>query len=198
MKGKLILTDIQSPVEGMQVVWQGQIHIISGFSDSKRWVDFKDLGELACRTSELKQIEVGIFHPSHHLNPTLPLHPDDWKWAIEHMGEEVEFEIKKRDILDNSKCTCKTSEDWKKCEHFIGPPINDCLQIEIVKFDMAKLIHPTPITKSHYPHDDVIYTGKEVEIMMNSLYWDVRHHVKEKGKVGAKWWYDWWNEHKKK
>ena len=172
MKGKLILTNISSPVESMQVVLEkvfkynlvqqnsnsleeGELHVQDYITEILRvekqeklkiWTtegwEINDLFEAKL----IKQIVVEYerdWLPEELLNEgetvyqvrdQLPLHPSDWNWAIEHIGEEVEFE----EITGNAFLECnKMYAGIKRFKEKAKEP---------------KAIHPTP----------VIYTEEEV------------------------------------
>ena len=177
MKGKLILTDIQSPAEGMHVVW------VKDDNNPKRVWKVNELPGLGMvglewihqyiALSELKQIvveygtgkeylagEVGGNEIWDEYKETLPLHPDDWEWAIKHIGEEVEFEV---------EAGLKTWPNGS-VTGFI---------------DIAKLIHPTPIT----------YTEEEAKDLIMAACAQVLMDIVKLKVFDPK---QWWNEHKKK
>lgn len=112
MRGKLILSSISSPKEGMQVVFNFSLWWKIGTLDKKKgglwqiWVKPKDSVDFTCdvKLSELKQIIIEYRLPHDpRLNreeskkrdkgeyETLPLHPSDWEYGLGHIGEEVEF-----------------------------------------------------------------------------------------------------------
>lgn len=172
MKGKLILTDIQSPVEGMQgyetEMGLGYFTYGDDLSNKELLFVIHKNGKTEFKTGdfgycELKQIVVeykeykegtDMGHKAQYLKTkTLPLHPDDWKWAIEHIGEEVEFQ-----------------------------------EVGITKL-YARLIHPTPVT----------YTEEETrKIAQESFKQGLRFaHGEESNESGFRF-NTIWNEYKKK
>lgn len=175
MKGKLILTDISSPVEGMQVAYKDAygcwgIYTITKCKKIYRIEKKNTVGNLSS-FKDCKQIVIeydkpqksGIVNPIYNDRDILPLHPDDWKWAIEHIGEEVEFSIS------------------PQCPHYNGKHIwKDC-SCKSGFIEGAKLIHPTP----------VIYTRQDMI--------DFAQQMIDEDHVTADYWIDGWtNEHKKK
>lgn len=183
-KGKLVLQEIQSPVEGMQVIYGGvpfdyhdgvlvlcKITSVRRISCGIAALDSTPLPYFTIPISELKQIVVEYRdyktfnkitkmkgESSDAYKYILPLHPDDLKWAIEHIGEEVEF-IEHQGFA------------------------------ELTLLQQAKLIHPTP----------VIYTEEEARnIAQESFKQGLRFaHGVESNESGFRF-NTIWNEHKKK
>jgi hypothetical protein len=137
MKGKLVLSPIDKPVEGMQVLWNNeQCSVVTTGHKDIVLIDSDEEGRISVGLDELKQIMVE-YEIAHERIATksqkqafyYPLHPSDWQWAISHIGEEVEFD---------------------KQEIYIGKPGNGFHFAGFWKG--AKLIIPSP----------VVYTEKEV------------------------------------
>jgi hypothetical protein len=141
MKGKIILTDITTPVEGMVVVWDradedhpyevAYIHEIKkdGIYLSGMY-DYHHPFEL----QSLKQISVD------YVSKILPLHPDDYEVAIALIGHELEF----------------------KTEAMLIP------DAEVPIIDVAKLILPTPVRTIEDIPEDLRESYKQIQVSRNN------------------------------
>lgn len=71
----------------------------------------------------------------------LPLHIWDGKDAmlIVGTGIELNFEVFKMKIFKND-CRCNSMEEFLKCDHYVGPPINDCTFGDMATTSFAKII----------------------------------------------------------
>lgn len=157
-KGKLVLSPISSPKEGIQVVWKNKIFTLQLNFDKlgnnrvvskygRIFMAPKDL-------SELKQImieyEKGEYIGGRHNETTtstihLPLHPSDWQWALAHVGEEVEF------------------NEEKVCEQCLDDPsAHDCK----CNWSNYKLIS---MAKLVLPSKEIVYSEEELLKLTNSL-----------------------------
>src|SRR5689334_2800670 len=161
-KGKIVLTQVDKPVEGMKVVWKDspgfpEINLfISSVKGNKVGIkgSMENLSAIEADISELQQIAIEYEKKDeenggwgYFIKATLPLLSTDWEYAIKHIGEEVEF-------------STTLTEKYGFGEAYI----------------MAA--KPSPI----------IYTEEEVTLLFNKLFWDMR----PTHKIGAKWYYNWW------
>jgi len=79
---------------------------------------------------------------SQEITKALLLHPQDLEGRdCLILNSEVNFEIVTGYVV-TKECLCKdlSYEETKKCEHFTGAPINECLYMEQDKVKYAKLI----------------------------------------------------------
>lgn len=122
MKGKIVLIPVVNPVEGMQVVLSDSVQTIVGVPARDKDNVYLTIHDIPTSLSELKQIVISTkewMEDPMDLNfdaENLPLHPEDWKYALEHIGEEVGF------------------------EEYLGIDRLDIPNYPV----LAKLIHPTP------------------------------------------------------
>jgi hypothetical protein len=107
MKGKLILTPVSSPEAGIWVVFKDEEKLrIANLEKSSRYqfclfdlenhyidevhpgsgIALEEFNQIAIEYE--KSGESGLWEKI-----VLPLHLDDWSWALEHLEEEVEFYI---------------------------------------------------------------------------------------------------------
>jgi hypothetical protein len=199
MKGKLALADIQQPKEGMQVVWDRvdeenpyEVCTIKKIFGEKIELEgeykFFHLAELHV----LKQIVLEYEEPfvpnpdavfgeriretKAALFPkkvTLPLHPDDWEWAIEHIGEEVEFQIDPT-----------TPMGMKYGQEQYSTILQQTYG------NSAKLVKPAPKT---YTSEEAIFDFTQY------LYnYENPHDYADNPELLRKLIKDWWEQHKKK
>lgn len=103
MKGKIILQNISSPVEGgMKVVYENEIYTVKStlfleylrvFLNSHHNFHFevKDLKQIAVEHEEPPLETDGGFVAVGNLRTIIPLHPDDYERAVGLIGQEVEF-----------------------------------------------------------------------------------------------------------
>lgn len=130
MKGTLKLLPIDKPVEGMQVVWQSTVLKITSISPLGGYVSFEPILNMACRTSEIKQIviEYNRYEGADNVielvgTGTLCLHPGYWEKALPLIGKECNFDI------EDTKEVEKYEDDgsvhgevtWKKVAKLILP-----------------------------------------------------------------------------
>lgn len=147
-KGKLILTDIQSPVEGMQVVIKHFGYwVICTIGKRITLTTAEAQGTLSGNLlygdypiSELKQIVVREYDGKRPAYRELPLHPNDWKWGIEHIGEEIKFNV------------CGTARNLE-----------------------AKLIHPTSVTYTEEQLREAFRQGRKK--FMGDWKWDEDEYI---------------------
>lgn len=168
MKGKIILKNIDHPVEGMQVVYGNELNPyrvgtysgVVNLPNNHQWNGLHVIKESPLAPwdlSDLKQIVVEYTDINKELSKyyengiggsekqTLPLDPSQWSWALAFIGHELEFTIHSTYRQGDGKCFCNTVEKRKKCEHFTGPPINDCLLYNGEQIQYARITIPTPV-----------------------------------------------------
>jgi hypothetical protein len=105
MTGKLILTSISTPIEGMKVVYETRngwtvIDTIKKIDKSETWLSGgNEWVDLVFDVSELRQIAVeydNMYVPSTNIKDRLqilPLHPDDYERAVGLIGQECNFDV---------------------------------------------------------------------------------------------------------
>jgi hypothetical protein len=132
MKGKLVLIPVTEPVEGMRVIAENYFYneryapgiitsivdndFISVAKDEKH--ESVDVPVNLCRQVIVEYWENNPppIDRSRSLQ-TLPLHPTDWEWSIQHIGEEVDFN--KIPICQNcgteycDNLACRGIPDWE-------------------------------------------------------------------------------------
>lgn len=166
MKGKIVLIPVVNPVEGMQVVLSDSVQTIVGVPARDKDNVYLTIHDIPTSLSELKQIVISTkewMEDPMDLNfdaENLPLHPEDWKYALEHIGEEVDFEINYK--IGNPE---KMEGFWLR---------NKPLKKEGTEF--AKLIHSTPKMYSEEEvknilQDWAIYIGIEENPVMSYFDW---------------------------
>lgn len=169
MKGKLILTPVKEPKEGMKVVVDlisanhiAEITHLRPQGDEYSDIRYKNGKSFYSPHSQLQQIavEYRLYKNKNTAWATswceeLLVHPNDYKYAISHIGEEVEFNMLPEYVYDFEK-----------------------IDAEILPF--ARLIKST---------SPIVYTEEEARKRAEDS-WNAYHHNNT--------FEEWWEENKKK